>query len=277
MIGGNMLIKSGAVIAVLTLMGFGLWSLADGRGGGADPSPSPESPLIEPVGTAPGDETNAAETDPSDGDEDTGGNSPTNSETPTFTEIWPPRALALEPLGCRFGPDPLWEPLALFAEGVEADILARNRTTTWLMIDLSFIVPEMECWVWAEGTETEGNVAAVPILSGPSTPTPRDDEPPEIDINHSPAGSTSPTTQDQVTFVAQATDNMGVAVIEIYLQPPTSNQMQLVHTCYQTETCTYVGGPFQYGIGEYYAIAGDASGNESQSSVKTLQVHVFVY
>jgi RNA polymerase sigma-70 factor (ECF subfamily) len=273
--GGNLALKSGALITFMALLGIGLWSLSGGMGGGFDPSPSPDDTTIEPAGTAPLDDPELTETEPSDAPG--GDRSEATQETPTFTEIWPPIAMALEDLGCRIGPDPIWEPMALFSLGDETTILARNQNTSWLMIDLSYIMDGLECWVWAEGTETRGNVAAVPILFGPPTPTPEDNQPPTVDISHSPVGSSSPTTQDQVTFTAQATDNFGVAVIEIYLRPPLEKQIILVMTCTQSDTCIYVGGPFQDGIGEYYAMARDAAGNEGVSLLKTLQVFEIIY
>jgi hypothetical protein len=184
--------------------------------------------------------------------------------------------MAVEDLGCRLGPDPIWEPLALFGQGEEAFILGRNQRTTWLLVDMSAVMAGLECWVWADGTETQGNVAAVPILSGPSTPTPEDTQPPNVDVHHLPSGTYSPTTQDQVTFIAQASDNVGVEVIEIYLRLPDQKQMLLVQTCTQTESCNYIGGPFQDGLGEYYAVARDAAGNEGSSAMKSLQVYEIV-
>ncbi|MGD8604805.1 MAG: sigma-70 family RNA polymerase sigma factor [Anaerolineales bacterium] len=272
----SLAVKAGALITVLAVLGVGLWSLAGGMGGGADPSPSPENTTVEPAGTSPGEELAPAETEPSVA-AGGGDDAQSTQETPTFTEIWPPIAMAVEDLGCRLGPDPIWEPLALFATGEEAVILGRNQRTTWLLIDLSDVVPELECWVWSEGTETQGNVAAVPILSGPSTPTPEDVEPPLVDVNLGPSSRTQPTSQDQVTFIAEATDNVGVAVIEIYVRSSSDNQTQLVQTCYDTDSCTYIGGPYPPGYVEYYAIARDAAGNESQSSVKTFQVYAYVY
>jgi RNA polymerase sigma-70 factor (ECF subfamily) len=273
--GGNVALKAGALITIFALMGAGLWSLAGGIGGGGDPSPSPENISVEPVGTAPNDELAPTEADSSDSAVG-GDGADTTTETPTITEVWPPIATALEDLGCRLGPDPIWEPLALFSQGEEATILARNQRTTWLMLDMSPVMAGLECWVWAEGSETEGNVAAVPILSGPATPTPEDTQPPTVQVSHSPSGTSSPTTQDQVTFTAVASDNVGVEVIEIYVRFPDRKQMFLVQTCFQTEQCTYVGGPFQGGAGEYYAVARDAAGNQGISQTMTLIIYDFI-
>jgi hypothetical protein len=52
--------------------------------------------------------------------------------------------------------------------------------------------------------------------------------------------------------------------------------MFLVQTCSQTEQCTYVGGPFQGGAGEYYAVARDAAGNQGISQTMTLIIYDFI-
>lgn len=275
--GGNLVLKSGALITFIALMGIGIWSLSGGMGGGADPSPSTSQAAIEPLGTAPMDESTPSETEPSEAAAAGRDGGETTPETPTETEIWPPIAMAMEDLGCRFGPDPFWEPLALFAESEQAVILARNSRTTWLLIDLSIVVPDLECWVWTAGTKTMGNVAAVPIVSGPSTPTPGDSQPPSVDISHAPTGSYSPTSQDRVRFTAQATDNVGVEIIQIWLRAPYAKLAVLVKTCTQTTTCTYLGGPYQNGVGDYYAIAIDAAGNEGVSALKPLTIYEYLY
>lgn len=273
---GSVALKAGAVITIIAFLGIGLWFLAGGMGGGGDPSPTADDTTGQPAGTAPAEEQPLTETEPS---AESGGGVADEStpQTPTFTEIWPPIAMAIEDLGCRFGPDPIWEPLALFALGDEANIVGRNQRTTWLLIDMSSAIPDLECWVWAEGTETRGNVAAVPILLGPATPAPEDTQPPSVQVSHSPSGTSSPTDQDQVTFTAQATDNVGIALIEIYVQRPDRKQLLLVQTCTNTDTCVYVGGPFHTGDGAYYAVARDAAGNEGLSPLMTFTVYAIIY
>jgi hypothetical protein len=124
-------------------------------------------------------------------------------------------------------------------------------------------------------TDEEGDIASVPIVQAPPTPTPVDTEPPVVTISYEPTGTWRPNEDDLVTFSATATDNFGIVKIEIWIQAPGEKLPTLVRTCSQS-TCSYPGGPYMPGTGMYYAIVADLAGNEGTSPENTLRIHAVV-
>jgi hypothetical protein len=124
-------------------------------------------------------------------------------------------------------------------------------------------------------TDEEGDIAGVPIVQAPPTPTPVDTEPPFVTISYEPTGSQRPNENDVVIFSATATDNNGIGKIEIWIRAPREKLPALVKTCSQS-TCSYSGGPFISGTGMYYALAADLTGNEGTSPENILRVYAVV-
>jgi len=113
------------------------------------------------------------------------------------------------------------------------------------------------------------------VVSRPSGPAPTaDSQAPSVGISHSPSGSSIPTTQ-VITFTATASDNVGVARIDIYVTAPGQFPGK-VKTCTSANSCSYTGGPYPQGNLSYYAVARDAAGNESTSSVTTVVIYVVI-
>ena len=187
--------------------------------------------------------------------------------------LGPAIAIALGNSNCRFGPDNIYHIVGFLLKDERAPIDGRNAETTWWYIQRQD--GPGHCWVANYLTDEEGDIASVPIVQAPPTPTPVDTEPPVVTISHSPGGTWKPDEDDIVTFSAMATDNFGIGKIEIWVQAPGEKLPVLVRTCSQS-TCSYPGGPYMPGTGMYYAIAADLAGNEGTSSQNTLTIYAVV-
>lgn len=192
------------------------------------------------------------------------------SSTPTPT-LGPPMVTALLNANCRFGPGMVYDVIAYMLEGQTAPIEGRNAESTWWYIRRVDGVGH--CWIWEGLVTLSGDLSGVPIVPSPPTPTPVDDEPPLVQIAHAPTGVGQPDTSDVVTFTATATDNVGVARIEIWLTGPGSRQARLVRSCSNVPSCIYPGGPFPSGTGSYFARAWDIAGNVGESPTMRFTIH----
>ncbi len=196
---------------------------------------------------------------------------PTVEPPPT---LGPAIAIALGNSNCRFGPDNIYHIVGFLLKEERALIDGRNTETTWWYIERQD--GPGHCWVASYLTDEEGDIASVPIIQAPPTPTPVDTEPPVVTISYSPVGTWKPDEDDIVTFSATATDNFGIGKIEIWVQAPGEKLPALVRICENTSTCSYSGGPYMPGTGMYYAIAADLAGNEGTSSQNTLTIYAVV-
>jgi len=111
-----------------------------------------------------------------------------------------------------------------------------------------------------------------PTLPPPPQP---DTQPPSVSIAHSPSGNSLPTGS-MITFTANASDNVGVTRIDIWVTAPGQFPV-LAKTCNNTTTCSYAGGPYNtQGNLSYFAIAADAAGHETNSGGHTIVIYVVV-
>lgn len=108
----------------------------------------------------------------------------------------------------------------------------------------------------------------------PTNPPVADNQAPSVGISHSPSGGSIPTTQT-ITFTANASDNVGVTRIDIYVTAPGQFPGK-VKTCSNTASCAFTGGPYAQGNLSYYAVARDAAGNETTSSVQSIVIYVVI-
>lgn len=88
-------------------------------------------------------------------------------------------------------------------------------------------------------------------------PPKEDTEPPTLDLTHYPYNA---TPNDTVTFTARASDPSGVAKIELYVNG------EKVKECYNTTSCSFIGGPYPEGGRDYSARAVDGLGNSGTLS-----------
>jgi hypothetical protein len=238
----------------------------------SNPLPVPYSTVEEPTsppsmpspgeGTAiPADDERSARVEPP---------TPTIEPTPT---LGPAIAIALGNSNCRFGPQNVYHIVGFLLKDQRAPIDGRNAETTWWYIQRQD--GPGQCWVASYLTDTEGDIASVPIVQAPPTPTPVDTEPPVVTISYEPTGSQRPNEDDVVIFTATASDNYGIGKIEIWIRAPREKLPALVKTCSQSP-CSFAGGPFIPGTGMYYAIAADLAGNEGRSPENTLRVYSVV-
>jgi Ig-like domain from next to BRCA1 gene/Bacterial Ig domain len=120
------------------------------------------------------------------------------------------------------------------------------------------------------------------VVASPSGPTPTipprpapDTQAPSVSVSHSPSGSSLPTGS-MITFTANASDNVGVTRIDIWVTAPAQFPV-LVRTCNNTTSCSYTGGPYNtQGNLSYFAIAADAAGHETNSGGHTIVIYVVV-
>jgi len=94
---------------------------------------------------------------------------------------------------------------------------------------------------------------------------PGDTTPPTIEITCSPE---NPTAEQQITFIATASsDRSGIDRIEILVNA------RKVEECFDSYSCTYVGGPYPDYAGtsvSYGAIAYDKAGNRAWTGYKSV-------
>jgi RNA polymerase sigma-70 factor (ECF subfamily) len=227
-----------------------------------EPAPSPSTPSPDEGMIIPADDGPSAGVEPS---------TPTVEPTPI---LGPPIAIALVNSNCRYGPDNIYHIVGFLLKDERAPIDGRNAETTWWYTQRQD--GPGHCWVANYLTDEEGDIASVPIVQAPPTPTPVDTEPPVVTISYVPAGTWRPNEDDIVTFSVTATDNSGIGKIEIWFHAPGEKLPTLVKTCVNMSTCSYLGGPYMPGTGMYYAFAADLAGNEGTSSENTLRIYAVV-
>lgn len=86
----------------------------------------------------------------------------------------------------------------------------------------------------------------------------------------------NPTSDDLITFNVTASDNVGVARIDIYFNLQGGGRGQPIHSCTNSTTCTFTGGLYAGGQYSYFAYAFDAAGNYIQSFTQTVQINTIV-
>ena len=92
-----------------------------------------------------------------------------------------------------------------------------------------------------------------------------DIEPPTVSVDYSPKGGGQPNENQEITFTAIGSDNIGVASIEIYFTASGTEDPNLVGSCSSTTTCEITAGPFPDRTYILTAKAFDAAGNQGSS------------
>ena len=95
---------------------------------------------------------------------------------------------------------------------------------------------------------------------------------PSVEVTYAPNGRGEPTARQQITFTADASDNVKVVKIEIYLAKG-NEQAQLLNTCTNTDSCSYQVGPLNPADYHLQAFAYDAAGNRGSSVVVSFTVY----
>ena len=265
-IGGQIavgLLGGGIVLAGLAI-GFKLLS--------GDPTPTPPPPTNSSSTEAESSPTSAVAVivDTEEAPVETEETEVVITVSPTPPED-PPLVEALLDSNCRYGPRDIYEMLASFLTGETAYVHGRNYTSTWWWIEY----PEAgeHCWVWDGSVELTGDASDVPVIPDPPTPIPPDSAPPVVTISYQPVGRTRPTSAETITFTAMASDDVGVARMEIWVRSSTMNVYQMIGSCTAVETCVITAGPYAPGTLLYYATAEDAAGHHSETSIQSLTVY----
>lgn len=118
-------------------------------------------------------------------------------------------------------------------------------------------------------------VVGAPSGPSPTAPPVADNQAPSVSISHSPSGSSVPNNK-VITFTANASDNVGVVRIDLWVTAP-GGWPTLVKTCNNASTCSFAGGPYTtVGNLSYFAIAADAAGHETNSGATTIVIYIVV-
>jgi len=259
----------------LLLLALGGWMLFVGGGPPGAPPPSETAQVLAPAagetGSATDNELGALPVGASATPTRTPSATPTASATAT---LGPAMATVLENSVCRGGPSATdYEPVIYLTPGQILPIDGRNAPDTYWRV----VSAAGRCYLWQEQAEESGDVDSVPIVPDPPTPTPEDSQSPQISASHAPTGSNRPNTGDLVSFQANATDNVGVARIEVWVQGPADNTFQLAKTCTNSSVCSHQGGPYSIGQVRYYALAVDAAGNQTQTTTRSFTVYPILF
>jgi hypothetical protein len=111
--------------------------------------------------------------------------------------------------------------------------------------------------------------------SRPTSPPAPDTQAPRVSVSHSPSGGSLPTGST-ISFSANASDNLGVVTIELWVTAP-GGWPTLVKTCSNSSSCSFTGGPYPtQGNLAYFAIARDAAGNQGSSNAGSVQLYVVI-
>lgn len=114
-------------------------------------TPPPPTPIASPLGTT------APTTEPS----------PTLPPvTPTLAAVEVPVLVTAELVNCRFGPGTVYQTLNEISNGRTLVAVGRNDASTWWQVQ-DPINPGGFCWVSAEVTDEQGDVAQLPIALPP--------------------------------------------------------------------------------------------------------------
>jgi len=95
---------------------------------------------------------------------------------------------------------------------------------------------------------------------------------PSVEVSYSPNNRGEPTGRQNITFTANASDNVKVTKIEVYLAKVRSSSV-LLGTCNNQDTCIIEGGPYPTGDYQLQAIAYDAAGNQGSSVIVNFTIY----
>jgi hypothetical protein len=138
-------------------------------------SPRPSDPII-PTATLPAPTYTASSlpTDtplpPTATETPTPTIAPTNTLAPTET-IGPPIFTLTRDSNCRAGPGTEYDIVTQVAVGRKLEIVGQSQVLAGLWWNVR--VGELGCWIYSELGESTGNLAGVPLLVAPLTPTPQ--------------------------------------------------------------------------------------------------------
>jgi hypothetical protein len=100
--------------------------------------------------------------------------SPTLTPTPTATLTPTPEqvtALIKKNTNCRLGPKDIYNLIHIFSNGDRVDVLGKNEVESfWFIKDQD--EGDIECWIWSEYAELEGDAGNLPVFTPPPEPAP---------------------------------------------------------------------------------------------------------
>jgi uncharacterized protein YgiM (DUF1202 family) len=121
----------------------------------------------------PGDDSDSGASEESEGDDHTPEEtpSPTSSPTTTFTPT-PEQVVGKlsKNTNCREGPKDVYPLIHIFKKGENVKLLGKNQEETFWYIQNQD--GSIECWMWNEYTNTEGNTESIPVFTPPPSPVP---------------------------------------------------------------------------------------------------------
>jgi hypothetical protein len=195
--------------------------------------------------------------------------------------VAPPAFVYDQPIGiltkdafCRRGPGLVFEDLTAFYKDTELKLIGLNPEGNWGKFETTVGGDLYRCWISLSVVEVYG-ADQVPILQSPPTPvpTPSDTQAPNVWISHSPSGEGRPTDIEEITFTAEANDDIGVVKIELWITPP-GESAQILKTCLNVNSCVATDGPFDSGDMDFWARAYDAANNQGESEREEFYIYV---
>jgi len=175
---------------------------------------------------------------------------------------------------CRKGPALFFDDLTAFVKDTELKLIGLNPEGNWGKFETTVAGDVYRCWISLSVVDVYGQ-DQVPILQSLPTPvpTPEDNQAPNVWVAHSPSGEGKPTDIDEVTFTAEANDDIGVVKIELWISPP-GETARILTTCSNTNSCEATAGPFDTGEMSFWAKAYDAANNQGESETEQFYIYV---
>jgi hypothetical protein len=97
--------------------------------------------------------------------------SPAPAETLVPTSSVPMASVSLT-TNCRNGPTTAYDVLGVLNVGETARVVGRSLLTDTMIIELPSR-PSVTCWLWAQNASVTGDIASLPLIPIPATPTPK--------------------------------------------------------------------------------------------------------
>ena len=97
---------------------------------------------------------------------------PTETPAPSETSIpIPVVAHIMTSTNCRSGPTEVYPVVFVASKGVDVKIVSGTSLNDYVIVE-NPASPDQTCWLWTKFTEISGDLAGLPVVTPPSSPTP---------------------------------------------------------------------------------------------------------
>jgi hypothetical protein len=94
---------------------------------------------------------------------------PQSDSTPSVTSTVQPVVRVMYVTGCRTGPDPAYDSIAVMSVGFETQPIGKDPTDHYLLVKLP---TGEQCWLDNDYTSHDGDISTLPVITPPPSPTP---------------------------------------------------------------------------------------------------------